>query len=83
MTFVVTLPDDYIQHVCVIVEGYDNLAQVRTPAAGAGRVHIYTSTDNRATVHRILTELRATIPLTIEREAEGTFDLGGEWKDDA
>ena len=80
-TICVALPVEGIQYLCVIFEGYDNLALVRTPWQGSGTIYIYTAEKNIEAVKQILTDIGATIPLTITQIAPGMKDLDALWQE--
>jgi len=79
ITFIVALPNELIQHVCVIFEGYDNLTQVRTPIKQGNRIHITLHADGEETVRRILAELSTTVPLEIVEITDGFPGMMHDW----
>lgn len=81
LTVVVDLPPECIQLLCVLFEGYDNLALVRTPRQGQGRVHVYAWSGHLPTVERLLADLAATIPLTIASVQPGMADFAALWNE--
>lgn len=80
-TVIVDLPAESIQTICVLFEGYDNLALVRTPIQGQGRVYIYTASQNLELVGKILADIRASVPLTITETAPGMKGLSELWNE--
>ena len=80
ITVIATLPVEYIQRVCITIEGYDNLALVRTPVQGIGRLHIYTWENNADLVRSILTDLGREFPVHIEKLEPGMFQVDEIWE---
>lgn len=76
----VTLPLEYIQRLCITLEGYDNLALARTPVQGIGRLHIYTWENNVGLVRQILTDLSREFPVQIEEIEPGMNRVTDVWK---
>ncbi len=79
ITQIVELPDDHIQMVCVLFEAYDNLALVRTPVAGVGRVFIYCWENRLPLVQKVLRDMMAEVPLRIGDVHPGMLGSEALW----
>lgn len=58
----VLLPPECIQFFSVVIEAYDNLAMVRTPVRGQGRVYIFVRRADLPVIHGVLSDLARTLP---------------------
>ena len=64
-TLVVDLPAESILVVCAAFEAHDNLAIVRTPVQGRGRVHVACHAPQEAECRAVLSDLARNLPLRI------------------
>lgn len=81
VTIVVELPAPCIQYLCVILEGYDNLALVRTPVAGEGLVYVYTCARNEELVRAVVRDLNGYFPVQVTKVNPGMRRLDELWED--
>lgn len=79
VTQIVELPDEHIQMVCVLFEAYDNLALVRTPQAGVGRVYVYCWEGRLPLVQKVLRDMMAEFPLHIGEVHPGMLGSESLW----
>ncbi len=78
-TLVVDLPDERIADVCNYFEALDNMAMVRTPLRGDGRIHIYAWEGFRRRIDDALRELSAEFPITVAEESAGMMHIDLPW----
>lgn len=69
-TQIVDLPPDFIQFVCVVFEGYENLAMVRTPIRGRGRIYVTGPESAWPTTEAVLRDLARDIPLRLVEKVD-------------
>ncbi|MEQ8821539.1 MAG: hypothetical protein RLY93_14995 [Sumerlaeia bacterium] len=81
VTLPVTLPAECIQRVCVLMEGYDNLAVVRTPVPGVGLLHVYVWSGHEALARRVLADIGREFPLHIGEAIAGMVGQDETWID--
>jgi hypothetical protein len=78
-TLVVLLPHCQIQRVCVIFEGYDNLAVVRTPLGEEGRIFVYVWERDVILAQKLLQELSREFPVSVTGPHPGMLDIETLW----
>ncbi len=78
-TLVIDLPDDRISDVCIYFEALDNMAMVRTPLRGEGRIHLYAWEGFRTQVDAALQELSTDFPIKVVEEAPGMLHIDVPW----
>lgn len=79
-TMVVELNQEAISTLGTTLEAYDNLALIRTPIAGKGRVHLYFNEQDEPTVRNVLRSIDATTPVHVLSVERGMKFLDELWE---
>lgn len=80
-TIVAEIPRDHVAEVCIYLEAMDNIALVRTPWRGIGRINIYAWEGARADVMGAIAELASEFPFSIVETAPGMKDIERLWEE--